>query len=366
MDDLDVWLALLAIPAFDALRLQQLQTLASFHDIPALPWSSLIEAGLTPLQAEKLKNPPRASIQLAKQWLASDPQHQLVHWHHSAYPALLREIKHPPTALFTAGNIKLLQTQQLAIVGSRRPTPVGKKIAFDWAAQLSALGVTITSGLAQGIDACAHQGALSVQGPTIAVLGHGLMHQYPKQNTALFEQIRREGLLVSEYLPDQPPLAALFPIRNRIVVGLAAGTLVVEAAERSGSLISAGYAAEYNRELFAVPGSVFNPQAAGCHQLIQQGAKLTRHIADILEELDLNLSPQIPLNLDEKNYSTKALSDQGLLANVGYEVSAIDEIAQRAAQPIADVTVALMQLELSGAIAAVPGGYIRVRGPNHV
>lgn len=366
MDDLDVWLALLAIPAFDAVRLQQLQTLAAFPDLLNLPWSSLMDAGLTELQAEKLRNPPLSSIRAARQWLQSDASHQLIHWHHPAYPALLREIKHPPIALFAAGDIRLLQTQQVAIVGSRRPTPVGKRIAFDWAAQLSSLGVTITSGLAQGIDASAHQGALSVQGATIAVLGHGLQHQYPKQNAALFQQIRQTGLLVSEYLPDQPPLAPLFPIRNRIVVGLSHGTLVVEAAEKSGSLISAGYAAEYSRELFAVPGSVMNPQAAGCHQLIQQGAKLTRHIADILEELDLQLSPQIPLNLDEKNYSTKALSDQGLLANVGYEVSAIDEIAQRAARPIADVTVALMQLELSGAIAAVPGGYIRVRGPNHV
>ncbi len=366
MDDLELWLTLLAIPAMDAVRLQQLQSLVSFCDIPTLSTATLIDVGLTPLQAEKLKHPPLASIKRALAWLQQDPQHELIHWQHPAYPALLREIKHPPIALFTAGNQQLLDSPQLAIVGSRRPTPVGKQLAKDWAAQLASLGVTVTSGLARGIDACAHQGALSVQGQTIAVLGHGLLHQYPAQNAKLFSQIREQGLLVSEYLPDQAPLAPLFPIRNRIVVGLSLGTLVVEAAEKSGSLISAGYAAEYNRELFAVPGSVLNPQAAGCHQLIQQGAKLTRHIADILEELDLHLSPQIPLNLDEKNYSTKGLSDQGLLANVGYEVSAIDDIARRAAKPVADVTVALLHLELSGAIAAVPGGYIRVRGPDHV
>lgn len=366
MDDLDIWLSLLAAPGVDAVRLQTLLQHLPFRDIPQCSTADLQAFGFTELQANAIAQPKPAQRAASRMWLQQQPDHHFVHWHHPAYPALLREIKHPPLAFFAAGRLELLHQPQLAIVGSRRPTPVGRKLAHDWAGQLAALGLTITSGLAQGIDACAHQGALAVQGTTIAVLGHGLLHQYPTQNSGLFNQIRQQGLLLSEYLPAQRPLAQLFPIRNRIVVGLALGTLVVEAAEKSGSLISANYTADYNRELFAVPGSVLNPQAAGCHQLIQQGAKLTRHIADILEELDLQLSPQIPLNLDEKNYSTKALSDQGLLANVGYEVSAIDEIAQRAAQPIADVTVALLQLELSGAIAAVPGGYIRVRGPNHV
>ncbi len=360
MDDLDHWLRLMAVPGFDVSTLAKISPACTIAELCQASAAQLQQLGLNPVQSQHLRR-SAAKAEAARFWLQQHPSHWFLSHTDPRYPALLRQIKHPPLGLFGIGDPSQLDGPAVAVVGSRRPTPTGKQLAFEFAAQLAALGFGINSGLAQGIDGAAHQGALSVQGRTVAVLGHGLQHLYPPQHQTLFEQICAQGAVISEFLPAQHPKAEFFPIRNRIVVGLSLGTLVVEAAERSGSLISARYAAEYNREVFAVPGSVRNPQAAGCHQLILEGAKLTRSVADIVEEFAPFVASDFSLQVTEKNSCMSTLSDDSLLANVGDEATAIDLIADRAAMPVADVTIALQQLELAGVVAAVPGGYIRVR-----
>lgn len=362
MDDLHHWLTLAAVPGMDVVRFESLCSAIPFQEIFKSSSATLVAAGLTESQAKRILRPASSMLDSTHEWLANSVHNHAITFQDARYPQLLREIKHPPLMLFVQGDIKLLQQPQLAIVGSRQPTATGREVAFDFAADLASKGLVITSGLARGIDAAAHQGALSVAGGnTIAVCGHGLNHRYPWQHEDLFRKIAENGALVSEYLPQVAPQARLFPIRNRIVVGLSLGTLVVEAAEKSGSLISANYAAEYNREVFAVPGSIRSQQSAGCHQLIQQGAKLTRNTADILEEFAVDLPMFCAKHHIEKNNCQQDLFVSSLLSNVGDEATAIDLIAARAAMPVADVTIALLELELAGAVAAVPGGYIRVR-----
>lgn len=365
MDDLNCWLRLMAVPGLDVSKLAALSPAISIAELCQASTFQLQQLGLSGAQSLHLQQ-SQNKADAARRWLEASPNHWFMPYTDPRYPPLLNQIKHPPLGLFGHGDAMALSKPQIAIVGSRRPTPAGRQLALEFAAELAALGFVITSGLARGIDGAAHQGALRVQGQTIAVMGHGLCYVYPPQHQALHQQITEHGAVLSEFLPQQHAKPEFFPIRNRIVVGLSLGTLVVEAAEKSGSLISAHYAADYNREVFAIPGSIRNPQAAGCHELIQQGAKLTRSVADIVEELAPQLVAGLIRSTLEKNSCLPHLSDDGLLANVGDEATAIDLIADRAAMPVADVTIALQQLELSGAVAAVPGGYIRVRGPSHV
>lgn len=361
MDDLRDWLALASVPGMDLRRYQRIVQSVPLQQFFALSASQLQQLGLTEFQSQLLVSPNHRLVDSAIHWLRAAPNRHFVRCIDAAYPELLRQIKQPPLALFVEGDLPLIAQPQLAIVGSRQPTATGKQIAFQFAADLCRQGLAITSGLARGIDGAAHQGALSVSGKTVAVLGHGLSHIYPKQHQTLTAQIAATGALVSEFLPDIEPKPLFFPLRNRIVVGLSLGTLVVEAAEKSGSLISANYAAEYNREVFAVPGSILNPMAAGCHQLIQQGAKLTRTCADIMEELPICSATGLNKSVNRKNNCQQDLFEPSLLANVGDEATAIDVIAARAQLSVAEVTIALLQLELSGEVAVVPGGYIRVR-----
>ena len=361
MDDLRQWLALASVPGMDLLRYQRLIQSIPFSEFFSASQAQLQSYGLTELQSQMLLAPEHQRIDNALHWLEQQPNRHFISCLDPRYPSLLKQIKQPPLALFVEGNPEALAKPNLAMVGSREPTPTGRQVAFDFAAGLCRAGLGIVSGLARGIDGCAHQGALSVNGSTVAVLGNGLSHIYPKQHAKLTAQVRESGALVSEYLPDEAPRTMFFPLRNRIVVGLSLGTLVVEAAEKSGSLISANYAAEYSREVFAVPGSIYNPLAAGCHQLIVQGAKLTRSVADIMEELAIFL-PQKPVKgAKRKNNCQQGLFEHSLLANVGDEATAIDVIASRAGMAVADVTIMLLELELSGEVAVVPGGYIRVR-----
>lgn len=361
MDDLEHWIRLAAIPSMDRLKHQQWSTQVSADDFHQLDDHQLQQLGFTSgqIQCHRAITPRR--IEHCMEWLQTSPDHHFIRYTDPLYPELLCQIKQPPFALFIKGDLALLNEAQIAIVGSRQPTATGKQVAFNFAADLCRLGLTVTSGMAKGIDGCSHRGALSVQGNTIAVLGHGFDTVYPAQHKELATDIANSGALVSEFLPDVPPKGDHFPLRNRIVVGLSLGTLVVEAALKSGSLISAGYAAEYSRELFVIPGSIYNPQAAGCHQLIQQGAKLTTCVADIIEEWSfLQNNGLSTVKGKEKNLQT-GLFDDGLLANVGDEATAIDVIAERSGLSVAQVSIELLQLELAGEVAAVPGGYIRVR-----
>ncbi|WP_045856450.1 DNA-processing protein DprA [Teredinibacter purpureus] len=296
---------------------------------------------------------------------------QVLDTDHPQYPEMLREIKRPPPVLYVAGDVSQLSFPQVAIVGSRNPTPSGRGSAFDFSKALAANGFTITSGLALGVDAAAHQGALACQGKTIAVLGTGIDQVYPQRNKQIADQIiANGGALVSEFPLGTTAKPANFPQRNRIISGLSYGTLVVEAAVRSGSLITARYALQQNRELFAIPGSIHNPLARGCHSLIKDGAKLVESADDIVEELKgfLQLKwEQVNLDIvpDTHSIATEIVSNEQedfVLDQLGYEPTAIDLLTERTSLPVGDVMACLLTLELKGLVANVGTGYMRIRG----
>lgn len=275
------------------------------------------------------------------------------------YPKTLAEISEPPIVLGVRGSIELLSDPQIAIVGSRHASKQGMETAKDFAKHLSQKGLAITSGLALGIDTAAHQGALEGIGKTVAVVATGLDRIYPAANQVLGHQIAEEGAMISEFPLGTKPLNYNFPRRNRIISGLSLGTLVVEAALKSGSLITARTALEQDREVFAVPGSIHNPQAKGCHQLIKQGAKLVESGQDVLEELSTNL--QSTLNLfdiqsavDKKPIPQVKNQSQGkLLEWIGYDAIGLDELVVLSKMPVSSLQGELMLLELSGEIEAL-------------
>lgn len=279
------------------------------------------------------------------------------------YPPLLKEIPDPPPILYAKGDITLLFNPQIAIVGTRKPTPNGRQTAMNYAAALAKQGWTITSGLALGIDAASHTGCLAVQGKTIAVLGHGLNHIYPRSHAKLNQEILEQGLLISELSPNMPPLAGHFPRRNRIISGLSVATVVIEAALQSGSLITARLAAEQGREVFAIPGSIYNVQARGCHALIKNGAKLVETVEDILEELFPLLNSQLDLTpfdvLSSKSQIKLDKNQANVLKYVSFEPTTIESIIAHSGITYDVILTALMQLELNGYIVATLAGYTR-------
>jgi DNA processing protein len=259
--------------------------------------------------------------------------------------------------LYVRGDVGLLSKNQLAMVGSRHPTAMGVETAQQFAKQLAASGLVITSGLALGIDGASHRGAL-LTGKTIAVLGTGLGSIYPRTHQSLATEIlEKGGTLVSEFPPASPPKAAHFPLRNRIISGLSLGVLVVEAAIRSGSLITARTALEQNREVFAIPGSIHNPLARGCHQLLRQGAKLVETVEDVLEEINLQITKTTKLPLKEPVDLDPQL--KRVLAQIGYEATAVDAIILRSELTASEVSSMLLSLELAGYVCNAPGGYVR-------
>lgn len=317
------------------------------------------ELNLHPTTLSYLQHPDWSTANDTLTWLNRNTKNQVLTLFDNAYPKLLREINNPPKLLYVVGNATLLNQPQLAIVGSRNPTPTGCDIAGEMAAQLSTMGFIITSGMAIGIDAAAHRAVLRHKGATIAVLGNGLNRVYPDQHRELAESIADSGALVSELSPDTPPRAQHFPQRNRIISGLSVGTLVVEAAPRSGSLITAKEAAKQNREVFAIPGSIRNPLSKGCHQLIQQGAKLVESVADIIAELG-GWIRAIPEETTQGSLIALDEDHQKLLECVGYEATSIDQLVARSHFSLQQVTAMLLIIEMQGTIRAVSGGYIRV------
>ncbi|HYC08069.1 MAG TPA: DNA-processing protein DprA [Steroidobacteraceae bacterium] len=274
------------------------------------------------------------------------------------YPPLLREIAAAPPALYVLGSVEALAAPQLAMVGSRNPTPAGRSTAREFAAWFAHAGLTVTSGLATGIDAASHEGALEGGGATVAVCATGLDRVYPAEHAALAARIRAHGALVSEFPPRTAPLRRHFPRRNRIISGLALGTLVVEAARHSGSLITARLAGEAGREVFAIPGSIHSPVSRGCHQLIKQGAKLVDEASDVISELRISVpkeqlrtprtEPARPVALDNEY--------EMLLDALGFAPTTIDSLVARTHLPSASVASMLLILELEGRVAALPGG----------
>lgn len=324
------------------------------YDIPSLLASDVVE--LNDAQRDYFRRPPHTLIEHYGE-LMEQKQFQWLGLFESDYPALLREISTPPLIVFYQGDKTLLNTPQLAIVGTRNPSVTGRELAYSLAAECANAGFTITSGLALGVDAAAHQGALAVGGPSIAVLGTGIDVVYPKRNSALFAQLKEQGLVVSEFLPGTAPKPEHFPRRNRVVSGLSLGTLVIEAEIKSGSLITAKYALDQNREVFAVPSSIHNPMAKGCHFLIKQGAKLCESSEDILTEFPLFAKNSLYV---KEEHSLQFVEDCPVLNCLGYEATSVEALQQRTQWPIESLMARLLDLELEDKVAKVQEGYMKV------
>lgn len=296
----------------------------------------------------------RRYVERALQW-RDVPGHRIVQLGDDDYPERLAEIADPPCLLFVRGDVSLLGSTQLAIVGSRKQTAGGRRIAMSLAAELCRAGLVITSGLAIGIDAAAHRGALEAGGTTIAVLGSGCDVIHPRSNRDLARDVLENGVIISEFPLGTAASPQNFPQRNRIVTGMAVGTLVVEAALGSGSLISARLAAEQGREVFAVPGSIHNVQSRGCHQLIRQGAKLTECAADILEELE-GFVPEVAQAVSSRLANLSPVQRKVVEA-LGADPISVDEIKAHSGLDIAEILSALIELEIDGIVRSELVGY---------
>jgi len=301
-----------------------------------------------------------SAVRAAERWLSLDPAHALVTLADADYPPLLLATSDPPPLLFAVGRRELLQRPALAIVGSRSATQQGAANAEAFALHLARAGLTIVSGLALGIDAAAHRGALraleeGAEASTIAVLGTGVDVVYPASNRPLYEAIRDRGLLLSEFSLGTPGIAHNFPRRNRIISGLARGVLVVEAALRSGSLITARLAAECGREVFALPGSIHSPTARGCHRLIKEGAKLVESAQDVLDELKIDFRA-----VDRR--APRPAAHAPILEALGHDPADLDTLAARTGRDAGSLAAELLTLELEGQVERLPGNrYQRLR-----
>ncbi len=356
-------------PGLDAERLDAVARVSADLELLERPDAGVLaKLGLTTAALAWLKRPDHASVEADLRWL--EGRHcRLLASTDAEYPELLRRSPDAPGVLYVRGDARLLAEPQLAMVGSRNPTAGGKANARDFAASFARLGLGITSGLALGIDASCHEGALAGGGITIAVLGCGLDTVYPAEHAALAERIVQSGALVSEFPPGTPPLAAYFPQRNRIIAGLTHGTLVVEAAQRSGSLITARLAGVAGREVFAIPGSIHNPLSRGCHALIRQGAKLVECIDDVLAELKISLSDQLLADRESAPVAARkggAPLDKAyeiLLDALAFEPASVDSLIERTGLNSESIASMLLILELEGHVAPHPGGrYSRMAG----
>lgn len=305
----------------------------------------------------------------------------LLGWDHDDYPEALRQIADPPLVLYYRGDTALMGRPQIGVVGSRNATRAGLDNAHSFARVLSERGYLITSGLAQGIDGAAHSGALAAGAPTIAVIGTGLDIIYPSAHRALFNDILGQGLILSEYPPGTRPKPGHFPRRNRIISGLSRGVLVVEASLRSGSLITARLALEQGREVFAIPGSIHNPQARGCHALIRQGARLVETVDDVEEELTAWWSEGRVATGEPVRTAPLARQDQeslfpepppavlpdhlepreiAVIEALGYDPRSTDQLCQATGLPADQLMQSLLLLEMEGLVASAPGGFLRL------
>ncbi|HHZ8846918.1 TPA: DNA-protecting protein DprA [Enterobacter cloacae] len=348
---------------------QMLAAAARLHMQARIDDAVVRDAGLSTKQVQRFFVLNENELQRNLAWL-EQPENHLLTADDPRYPPLLRTIPDYPGALFVKGNPEALNSVQLAVVGSRAPSWYGERWGKILCEQLSQSGFTITSGLACGIDGIAHHAALSAKGRSVAVLGNGLFSIYPRRHQALAARlIESEGAIVSEFPLSAPPWPANFPRRNRIISGLSLGVLVVEAALRSGSLVTARYALEHGREVFALPGPIGNRGCEGPHWLIKQGATPVTDAGDILENLRYGLH-WLTDEPEKRHFSSDqenvALPFPSLLANVGDEVTPVDVVAERAGQPVPVTVAQLLELELAGWIAAVPGGYVRLRRASHV
>jgi DNA processing protein len=369
--ELQAWLRLLLTPGVGNESARKL--LAAFGSAQSIFEQS--EAALLAIGSARLVQaiqiePEELKGQLSSTlaWLAAGEDRCVVNLGEAHYPADLLNITDPPLLLFMLGSlvakadasVTLDALNCLAIVGSRNPTPQGEVNARQFAQSFGGAGWCVVSGMALGVDGAAHDGALMGGGHTVAVVGTGLDRVYPKKHLALAHRIAERGLIVSEFPLGTPPLTSNFPRRNRLISGLSHGTLVIEAALQSGSLITARLAAEQGKEVFAIPGSIHSPQARGCHLLIKQGAKLVESAQDVLEELQLPLSfATAEASTVDAMTPTETQEDKEenpLLTALGFDATSLDALQARTGWPTAQLQAQLLALELNGEVARLPGG----------
>jgi DNA processing protein len=376
-DELAVWLRLQLTPGVGNATARRL--LAAFglpHHVFEQPTATLGQVASAQQSAALQRAPPELPSLLATtwEWLQADPErNRILTLGDPAYPQSLLNMEDPPLLLYGMGTPESWQSaalascasRSIAVVGSRNPTPQGAANARQFSKALAEAGLTIVSGLALGVDGAAHEGALDGAPPgqlaTIAVVGTGLDRVYPKQHLNLAHRIAQHGVLLSEYALGTPPVPANFPKRNRLIAGLSCGTLVVEAALKSGSLITARLAAEQGKDVFAIPGSIHSTQARGCHALIKQGAKLVENAQDVLEELQLGPASHAAMNVIAENADdagTTGLSDSvnDLLDALGFDPVGLDALLARTGLDTPTLQAQLMELEIHGHIARLPGG----------
>ena len=353
-DELAAWLRLVETPQVGRESARKL--LAAFgspQGVIAASTRARTEV-VGPGPAVALASPPDtldALIAATTDWLAAGATEarSVITLGDAQYPPALLETADPPLLLYAQGRAELLVQPSVAVVGSRNPTPQGLANARAFATQLSRAGLVVVSGMALGIDGAAHEGALDGPTGTVAVVGTGLDRVYPRRHLELAHRIARVGLIVSEYALGTPPLPANFPLRNRVIAGLTRGTLVIEAALQSGSLITARLAAEAGRDVFAIPGSIHAPQSRGCHVLIKQGAKLVDSAQDILEELKLG-DPAVPAAA-----APPPARVDPLLQAMGFDPVSLDALVARTGRSAAELNTRLLDLELDGQVARLPG-----------
>ena len=360
MDNKRYWIGFTLVKGIGAVRFQRL--LERFGDAESA-WmgapAELAEAGLSLKLIERLVE-VREKVDLARIWDQIQSKGiQVLTWLDEAYPQRLREIEQPPPVLYLRGELLPEDTWAVAIVGTRRVTPYGRQVTEEIAAYLAANGITVVSGLARGVDALAHNAALKAGGRTLAVLGSGVDRIYPPENRALAEQILEQGAVLSDYAPGTPPESSNFPPRNRIISGLSMAVIVIEAGKTSGALITAEFAAEQGREIFAVPGNILAPQSKGTNKLIQQGALPLLSASDVMQALDLT-------RVGQHKAARKALPtdevEAKLLATIGEEPLHVDEIRNQTGLPVEKVSATLVMMELKGMVRQVGSmHYVAVR-----
>jgi DNA processing protein len=368
------WLVILNAPSVGGASLiRVIEALGGASAVAAASTRELTRHGLSIEAAAAITEPDEPRLESDLKWL-SHPNHHLLCWDDDAYPALLRRINGPPAALFIDGDPGCLWQPQIAIIGSRNPTAGGLDHARDFASTLARQGMTITSGLASGIDSAAHVAALNAGSLTIAVNGTGLDRVYPASSRAVAERIRSQGAMISELPLGSPPRRQHFPSRNRIISGLSLAVLVVEAGLNSGTLITARKAAEQGREVFALPGSLHNPMAKGCHRLIREGARLVETTADIMQELgpvaaELQMEIRKRLEQPDTDEEKPVHRQQNLLDDsdyssvwkvLAYDPKPVDVIIQQSGLSAREISSMLLMMELKGMVKKQPDGrYVR-------
>jgi DNA processing protein len=358
-EEFDTWFRLLETPGLGRDGVRRLLTAfgspGQVLQASTSAWQQVVGAS----GAQALGSEPeqlQSRLDAAHAWLRDGEQRQVLSLGDGDYPAILLQTPDPPLLLYVQGQVELLNRRSLAIVGSRNASAQGVDNARSFGAHLSRQDWTIVSGLAFGIDAAAHEGGLAGPGSTVAVVGTGLDRVYPARHRALAHRIATAGVLISEFAPGTPPLPQNFPMRNRIIAGLSRGTLVVEAALQSGSLITARQAADYGREVFALPGSIHSPLSRGCHALIRQGAKLVESADDILEELQGQAAVAAagsPMPADSRG--------DPVLQALGHDPATLDALCARTGWSAQELSARLLELELEDRVARLPGGLYQRR-----